>query len=204
MAKITEVKAFFAKIAAILKDNADELARLDGLSGDGDLGASMAAAGQAMETAADMAAGDEIGGNLLKIAMACNKAAPSTMGTLISGGIMQIAKATKGKTELAEEDLAGLPTLFAEGIMARGKAQRGDKTILDALIPMAEAVKEKFAETGDIGAAYAAGAIAAEAGAEATKGMLAKIGRAKWIGERAQENMDAGAALCAIIAKNIL
>lgn len=84
--------------------------------------------------------------------------------------------------------------------MARGKAQRGDKTILDALLPMAEAVEKSFAETGCLSAALQAGAQAAKEGAEGTCGMLAKTGRARWLGERAREHMDAGAALCALVA----
>ncbi|MBQ9941717.1 MAG: DAK2 domain-containing protein [Christensenellaceae bacterium] len=204
MATATQVKAFIEKAAGILAANADELARLDGQSGDGDLGASMSAAGQAMRDMAAATPGEDIGGLLMKVAMACNKAAPSTMGTLVSSGVMALAKTSKGKNQLADADLIAMPRLFGEAIMARGKAQVGDKTILDALMPMADAVEAEFAASGDLGAAFAAGAKAARAGAEATCGMLAKTGRAKWIGERAQEHMDGGAALCAILAEGII
>lgn len=204
MYDIADLKAVFSKAAAILDANVDELARLDGLSGDGDLGASMSAAGQAMQAAVSAEENTDLGAVLMKAAMACNKAAPSTMGTLISSGVMALAKASKGKTSLSAADLVTFPRLFAEAIMARGKSQLGDKTILDALLPMADAVEASFAGNADLQAAFAAGAAAAQAGAEATCGMLAKVGRAHWIGERAKDNMDGGAALCAILATQLL
>ena len=126
------------------------------------------------------------------------------MGTLVSSGIMAVAKAWKGKEQVGDAELAAIPRQFADAMMARGKAQVGDKTILDALVPMAEAVEAAFAENGDLAAAFAAGAEAAQKGAQATCGMLAKTGRARWIGERARENMDGGAALCAPVARGIL
>jgi len=203
MYRAEQVKAMFALAADVLAANVDELARLDGLSGDGDLGASMAAAGAAMRDTAAAEAGADLGALMMKAAMACNKAAPSTMGTLLSSGVMALAKASKGKEALTDEDIVTFPRLFAEAIMARGKSQVGDKTILDALMPMAEAVEADYAANHDLKQAFAAGAQAAQAGAEATCGMVAKVGRAHWIGERAKEHMDGGAALCAMLAKRL-
>lgn len=204
MITVKEVKEFFPKIADILHENMQELARLDGQSGDGDLGASMDSAASAMMQAAEQAQGEDLGALLMKVAMACNKAAPSTMGTLISSGVMAAAKEWKGKTQVEDADLVRLPRIFADAIMARGKAQVGDKTILDALVPMSQATEESFAQKGDLRAAFEAGAQAAQAGAQATCGMTAKIGRARWIGERAKENMDGGAALCALLTQGIV
>ena len=126
------------------------------------------------------------------------------MGTLLSSGIMTIAKTTKGKAGLEDSDVVGFPHLFAEGIMARGNAKVGDKTILDALVPMADVVEQVFASGSSLREAYLAGAEAARLGAESTCGMLAKVGRAHWIGERAKEHMDGGAALCAMLAKGLV
>jgi dihydroxyacetone kinase len=141
---------------------------------------------------------------LLKASMACNRAAPSTMGTLISSGILSVAKLMKSKTSIEEQEVITLPRIFSEGIVSRGKAELGDKTILDALVPMANAVEETFAETKDLNQSFKAGAVAAGAAAEATRGMQARIGRAKWLGKRAAEYPDAGAMLCAIIAKSLV
>ena len=204
MYQINDVKSVIAKVAKAIDEKRDYLGELDGKSGDGDLGMSMEAAFGALRETADGYTGDQISEMLMKAAMNCNKAAPSTMGTLISAGVMAIAKAAKGKTGLEDDDVAKLPRLFAEAIMARGKAKPGDKTILDALCPMADTVEEKRAQGASLKEAYEAAADTAEKAAAATAGMRAAAGRAKWLGERAAEYPDGGAVLCSIIAKALV
>ena len=201
MYQINEVKYIIAKIADAIHEKKDYLGELDGKSGDGDLGMSMEAAFGAIKETADAYEGNQISELLMKAAMNCNKAAPSTMGTLMSAGVMAIAKAAKGKDGFEDADVVKLPRLFAEAIMARGKAKPGDKTILDALCPMADTVEEKFAAGASLKEAYAAAADTAEKAAAATAGMKAAAGRAKWLGERAAEYPDGGAILCSIIAR---
>ena len=176
------------------------LAELDGLSGDGDLGITAVKLSEALEKMAQSDITD-LGMLFMKTGMEMNKQAPSTMGTLLAAGVMSLGKQFKGQTDLADEDLAAIPQLLAEEIKKRGKASLGDKTILDALIPMADAVRETFAETGDIKEAYRKGANAAETGAGQTRGMIAKTGRASWIADRTKDNLDGGAVLCAKIAE---
>lgn len=204
MYQVNDVKSIIAKVAQAIHDKKDYLGELDGKSGDGDLGLSMEAAFGAMQETAAAYEGAQISELLMKAAMNCNKAAPSTMGTLMSAGVMAIAKAAKGKPGFEDEDVIKLPRLFAEAIMARGKAKPGDKTILDALCPMADTVEQKYAETGSLAQAYAAAAQTAETAAAATAGMRAAAGRAKWLGERAAEYPDGGAVLCSIIAKALV
>lgn len=201
MYQINEVKRIIAKVADAIHEKKDYLGELDGKSGDGDLGMSMEAAFGAIKETADAYEGSQISELLMKAAMNCNKAAPSTMGTLMSAGVMAIAKAAKGKDGFEDADVVKLPRLFAEAIMARGKAKPGDKTILDALCPMADTVEEKFAAGMSLQEAYAAAADTAEKAAAATAGMRAAAGRAKWLGERAAEYPDGGAVLCSIIAR---
>ena len=203
MTKKTDLLAGFVKIRQAVEKNLDFLGELDGKSGDGDLGLSMKAAFDAIGQAADAYPGDDLGLLLMNTAMACNRAAPSTMGTLLSAGLMALAKAYKGQEEISDAELVTLPRRFAEGIQNRGKAKLGDKTILDALLPYADALEAAFAETQDLRAANLKAAIAAEAAAEGTKGMVAQIGRAKWLGERANAYADGGATLWAIIARSL-
>lgn len=198
---VNDVKKVIDTVACAIHDQRDYLGELDGKSGDGDLGMSMEAAFAAVQKTAQEYQGGQISELLMKAAMNCNKAAPSTMGTLMSAGIMAIAKQAKGKDGLEDGDVAALPRLFAQAIMARGKAKPGDKTILDALCPMADTVEEQFAAGAGLKAAYAAAAHTAEQAAAATAGMRAAAGRAKWLGERAAEYPDGGAVLCAIIAR---
>jgi len=204
MFTVEDIKTIIAKVYASVNENIDYLGELDGKSGDGDLGISMEAAFKALYNTSEVYDGTDIGVMLLKLAKDCNKAAPSTMGTLIASGIMALAKYSKGKNTLNKDEIVKLPRIFAEAIMSRGKAKLGDKTILDALLPLCDAVETTYAQTSDLKKSFENGAEAAENAAEATRGMRAKIGRAKWLGERAAEHTDAGAVLCTIIAKALV
>lgn len=204
MYQINDVKAVIAKVAAAIHAQKDYLGELDGKSGDGDLGLSMEAAFHAVQETADTYEGTQISELLMKSAMSCNKAAPSTMGTLMSSGIMAIAKSAKGKDGFEDADVVAMPRMFAEALMARGGAKPGDKTILDALCPMADTVEAAFAEGKSLRDAFLAGADTAEKSAQATAGMRAAAGRAKWLGERAAEYPDGGAILCGIIARALV
>lgn len=201
---IDSVKAIIDVLTGAIHENKDYLGELDGHSGDGDLGFSMESAFGAIKAAADAYEGTEITQCLMKAAMDCNKAAPSTMGTLVSAGVMGIAKASKGKEALSDEDVAKLPGVIADAIMARGKAKLGDKTILDALIPMSEEVVKALEGGASLKDAYVKGAAVAREKAEATAGMQAQAGRAKWLGERAAEYPDGGAIMCAILAESLV
>ncbi|NLI53664.1 MAG: DAK2 domain-containing protein [Clostridiales bacterium] len=203
MYQIDDVKGAINRVAQAIREHRDYLGELDGKSGDGDLGLSMENAFDAVQSTADEYAGSSIAELLTKAAMNCNRAAPSTMGTLMSAGILSVAKAAKGKDAFSDEDVVGLPRAFAEAIMARGKAKLGDKTILDALLPLADTLEAEFAKNRPLKEAFAAAAQTAKTAAEATAGMRAAIGRAKWLGERAAEYPDGGAILCAVIAETL-
>lgn len=189
------------RIVEKVKENTDTLSDLDGLSGDGDLGESMEKSSNSVLATVNAAEYKDIGELLMKCAMAMNKAAPSTLGTLLSGAVMAVAKETKGKTDLEPADICRIPKIMADSIKEKGKADLGDKTILDALIPMSEAVSGEYSSGSDLRKCFQKGAEAAKKGAESTVGMLPKAGRAQWIGERVRGNQDGGAVLCATVAE---
>ena len=87
-------------------------------------------------------------------------------------------------------------SIMADSIMMRGNAQLGDKTILDALIPLHETLGAAYRKTGDLKISAEQAAEAAKEGAKTTKGMIAKVGRAKWIADRSRDYPDGGAVLC--------
>ena len=203
MIKKNDLLVALDKITQAVEKNLDYLGELDGKSGDGDLGLSMKTAFDAIRRAAAAYPGDDLGILFMNTAMACNRAAPSTMGTLLSAGLMALAKTYKGQEELTEAEIVSWPSCFAEGIQSRGKAKLGDKTILDALLPYSDALVDAFAETKSLRTASLKAAAAAEVAAEGTKGMQAQIGRAKWLGERANAYADGGAMLWAIIARSL-
>jgi dihydroxyacetone kinase len=123
------------------------------------------------------------------------------MGTLTAGALMSAAKTVRDKTELEPADLVAMFRAADEGIQTRGKAKPGDKTIVDALHPAAEA----FAAAIDAGAglqvAAAAAIQAAEAGRDSVTPLRSKVGRASWVGERTEGKVDPGCAMFVLALK---
>ena len=171
------------------------LTELDGMLGDGDLGQSLFKGGKALQDTLQTAQAKTISECLSQCAQALNRAAPSTMGTLLSFSMMDLAALFKGKDALEATDVVGIPRRLAESIERLGKAHPGDKTILDALYPCAQAMEESFAQHASLSKALNSGLEAAQNGADKTKGMEARMGRARWIGSRNAEYPDPGCVM---------
>ena len=178
-----------------------ELTELDSKLGDGDLGLSMARGGEALCYTVENSRTETLDGLFLECAAAFNQAAPSTLGTLLSMGLRAAGKSLTGCTCLTEMQIVKLPRIMADEIAARGKARIGDKTILDALLPYAERLEAEYQEHGDLARAAAAASTSAVNGAQGTAGMSARIGRARWLGDRNSDYPDGGAVLCSRIAE---
>lgn len=181
----------------------DQLTEIDSKLGDGDMGISMSAGAEAVIFAVGSYTGKEMDLLLKECAMALNRAAPSTMGTLLTMGLLALAKECRGKSKIEEEELIQFPELVAEAIMKGGHAARGDKTILDAMLPYAETLEEKYREGISLKEAHRLACKAAEEGKESTKGIRAKSGRASWLGERNMEWPDGGAVMFCELVKRI-
>lgn len=173
------------------------LTELDGHLGDGDLGQSLLKGGEALNEVLDHAGGQSISECLTLCAQAFNRAAPSTMGTLLSFSMMDLANAFKGMDALSDQDVIGIPRRLAQSIERLGKAHPGDKTILDALYPCADAMEASFAAEPSLRKALVCGAKAAREGTEKTKGIEARMGRARWMGSRNAEYPDPGCVMLA-------
>ena len=183
----------------------DYLTELDAAMGDGDLGINMAKGATALQTyLADNAAGDDLGKYIAGIGMAFNRAAPSTMGTLLATALMRAGKEVRGLAELDGPALARMLDAAGQGMMERGKAQPGDKTILDALLPATKA----FADAVDAGQSLAEASeamlAAARAGRDAAIPLQSKRGRAGWVGERTIGKPDPGTVLFVQILEAVL
>ncbi len=200
MYKEKQIFPVLRTIGNTIEANVDILAQLDGLSGDGDLGETMRKVAKTIIQFSEQKGPVDIGELFMKMALSLNRVAPSTLGTLLSSAIMALAKEFYSREGLSDKDVANIPRIMAEEIMSKGGAHLGDKTILDALIPMSDAILSEFAQSQDISQSYKKGAIAACSGADATKGMVPKAGRAQWIGERVKDNLDGGAVLCSLVA----
>ncbi|RVA43447.1 dihydroxyacetone kinase subunit L [Mesorhizobium sp. M7A.F.Ca.US.001.01.1.1] len=186
----------FAAIANSMSADRDRLCALDGVIGDADHGIAMELGFSAARDAAaglDTAATDPT--TLLNTAAkSFLNAVGASSGPLYATALMRAAAAVKGKTALDDADVVALFQAMAKGIQDRGKAELGEKTMIDAWAPAGQAAGEALASGKDLAASLKAAAQAAETGAEATKAMVATKGRASRLGERSLGHMDPGAA----------
>lgn len=164
---------------------------LDGLAGDGDFGTSLATGFKVIQ--ADLPGIDKssIGAMLLKISMLCSKHVGGSSGPIWGTGFMKAAMPSRDKTEITLADLEAMLGNAIEGIMARGGAQLGDKTLLDALIPIHEKLKE-LSGSDDGAAVLAAVAAEADKAIDTTRSLVAHRGRASQVGERSANTPDPG------------
>jgi dihydroxyacetone kinase-like protein len=186
-------------VARRVEAEAETLNRLDAQAGDGDMGVTMTTAAKAVEGV--VSADDER--SATELFRACGAAiareAPSTSGTLVATGLLRAARAADGLSTADAAAVAQLLQAALTGILERGKAEVGAKTMLDALAPAAQAAADVAGTGGGGASALRAAADAADAGARATTGMRARFGRAGWLAERSSGHEDAGARLVAII-----
>ena len=186
--------------ARIMAENRMAFIELDSVIGDGDLGITMEKGfAAAAETAKGLLA-EEPGSIFMKAGMAMAKAAPSTMGTLMSTGLMRGGKALIGKSELSVPDMRVFLTAFLQGVMERGKAKPGEKTLVDILTP---AVHEMEAYTGDdIARIWKKALEGAESGLEAAKALESQHGKAAVFREKTRGLEDPGGRAAYLLIKS--
>lgn len=197
-----ELLALLQQMATDLIAQKDYLCELDGAMGDGDQGVTMAIGFGAIQHGLAALQGQDIGTILTTSGLAFNGTAASTIGALLATAWLRAGKEVKGKTAIGLADLAAMAAAAAAGIQARGKAQLGDKTVLDALVPAAEALQTAAAQGTPLHTALAQALAAAEAGLAATIPLKAKVGRAAWIAERSVGHQDPGATSFALMLKS--
>ncbi|TJV03673.1 MAG: dihydroxyacetone kinase subunit L [Mesorhizobium sp.] len=186
----------FDEIAVAIEADKDRLCRLDGVIGDADHGIAMALGFGAVRDALaslDLAAVEPTA-LLNGAAKSFLNAVGASSGPLYATAFMRAAAAVKGKGTLTDAELIALFQAMAQGIKDRGKAEPGEKTMIDAWQPAAEAAGAAQAAGKTLSESLAAALAAAESGAEATKDMVATKGRSARLGERSLGHMDPGAA----------
>jgi dihydroxyacetone kinase-like protein len=191
------VEAFSATVA----ENKEYLTRLDSAIGDADHGINMDRGMTAVNTKLDGLEGDDIGGLLKTVGMTLVSTVGGAGGPLYGTLFLQMGMATAGKTELEPEDWAAALDAAVKGVEMRGKAEPGDKTMIDALIPARDAYSAALAEGASFEDALRRSAKAAEEGMEATTPLVAKKGRASYLGERSAGHQDPGATSSYLLVK---
>jgi dihydroxyacetone kinase-like protein len=195
----------FEHVAAAIDREKDRLSALDGVIGDGDHGVTMHIGFTAVREA--LAGLDPATSDPTAIFNAAAKAflnaVGASAGPLYATAFLRAGAAAKGRASLDREAMLGVIAAMAKGVQDRGKAERGDKTMIDAWLPAAEAAEREAAAGTPLAEAMARVAAAAEAGAEATKTMIAAKGRSSRLGERSLGHVDPGAASTALILSTI-
>jgi dihydroxyacetone kinase-like protein len=179
------------RFAADIGEHRVELVRLDTAIGDGDHGTNMDRGMRKALEKVEALDSDDIGAMLKAVGMALVSTVGGAAGPLYGTLFMQMGSAAGGKSEL---DVAGWTAALEagiKGVQARGKAEREDKTMVDALLPALEALQS--ADGADETAALTASADAAEEGMKATIPLVARKGRASYLGERSAGHQDPGA-----------
>jgi triose/dihydroxyacetone kinase / FAD-AMP lyase (cyclizing) len=178
-----------------------ELNQLDAVAGDGDLGATMTTAAEAIQVLLPDLEGVPLADALRRCGAEMARKAPSTSGTLFATALLRAAVAV-GQVPSPATPVALLAHVTAaavEGIQQRGKAKLGDKTLLDALIPASNALQLALEGGLDLPTALAQAADAASAGATATRELRPQVGRASWLADRSQGHEDGGAHVVALV-----
>jgi dihydroxyacetone kinase-like protein len=122
-------------------------------------------------------------------------------GPLYGTFFLRVGTSAGDVSELDAKAYASSLRAGLDGVVARGKAEAGDKTMYDALAPACDALDSSLADGDDLGAALGAAAHAAEAGRDATTPMLARKGRASYLGERSVGHQDPGATSTAMLVR---
>jgi dihydroxyacetone kinase-like protein len=186
------VMAWIRRFAAEVDEHRAELVKLDTAIGDGDHGTNMdRGMRKALEKLDD--GGDDIGASLKAVGMALVSSVGGAAGPLYGTLFLQMGSKANGWAAL---DVSGWAEAFAaglQGVQARGKAQPGDKTMVDALAPAVEELRRAAAEGGGAAEAARRAAVAAEEGMQATVPMEARRGRASYLGPRSVGHQDPGA-----------
>jgi phosphoenolpyruvate---glycerone phosphotransferase subunit DhaL len=188
-----DVIAILEKTATVMEAQKDYLCELDGAIGDGDQGVTMTIGFGAIRAVLGDLKGQDIGTILTKSGMAFNGKAASTIGVLFLTACLRAGREVKGLTQIGLAELAKMAEAAAAGIRERGKAEVGDKTLLDALVPAALALKTAAAEGHSLPEALVRSLAAAESGMQGTIPLRSKVGRASWIADRSVGHQDPGA-----------
>jgi dihydroxyacetone kinase-like protein len=182
------IRAFAAEVEA----NKEQLTQLDAAVGDGDHGINMQRGMSAVLGKVD-ATGEDLGALLKTVGMTLVSTVGGAGGPLYGTLFLQMGTAVSGKEELGPDDWAAALEAGIAGVQARGKAEPGDKTMIDALIPGRDALKTALAEGASFEDALRQSADAAGQGMRDTVPLVARKGRASYLGERSAGHQDPGA-----------
>ncbi|TVR89313.1 MAG: dihydroxyacetone kinase subunit L [Spirochaetaceae bacterium] len=199
MVTTSSVVAWLQKLNDVYTENKSYLTELDSAIGDADHGINMARGFAKVAEAIEQQAPEDIGAACKTVSMTLIKTVGGASGPLYGTFFLKGSMQAAGKTELDAKGLLDLLEAGVDGVVARGKAELEDKTMVDAWLPAIEAMKAAVDQ--GIGPMLAAGVEAAENGMKATIPLVARKGRASYLGERSKDHQDPGATSTHLMLK---
>jgi dihydroxyacetone kinase-like protein len=191
-ASTTQIKAYIQAADAVIREHAEEVTELDQAIGDGDHIANLQRGLAALDALAEELGRMDWSAAFQKIGMSLMSSVGGASGSLYGTFFLSMSKAMRDK----DMNLPNLAEAFSQGVESvkqRGKADLGEKTMLDVLIPVANALRQAARESWELPQALETVNRVAGAGCESTRDMIATKGRASFLGERARGHIDAGA-----------
>ena len=195
---VAELSAWLQRFAELVHDQRDELTALDSAIGDADHGSNMDRGMTAVVAALDATPPADAAALLKATGATLVSKVGGASGPLYGTFFLRMAGAT-GSGELDDAGLAKALRAGLDGVLARGKAEPGDKTMVDALGPACDALDAAVAAGDPLPQALAAAATAAREGRDATIPLVARKGRASYLGERSAGHQDPGATSTALL-----
>lgn len=196
-----DIRSIFALMADLMNDHKDLLTYLDAAMGDGDLGLTMSTGFSKVSEEVRSFEEKDIGKIFVKAGMVMAQCVPSTMGTLMATGLMKGGKVVLNKQEVNLSDISELMNGFTEGIRTRGKANPGDKTVIDSLQPATQALQVAVGAQKALPEGLKIAYKAALQGVEDTKNMISQHGRAAYYQEKTLGTQDPGATVGMLFIK---
>jgi dihydroxyacetone kinase-like protein len=200
-ASYEEVLGWVKTYASTVAENKEYLTRLDSAIGDADHGININRGMQAALAKIEEQPDGDVGALLKTVGMTLVSTVGGAGGPLYGTLFLQMGTATTGKTELSAQDWQAALEAGLAGVQMRGKAEPGDKTMVDALIPARDAFAAAIADGASFGEALERSATAAEEGMHATVPLVARKGRASYLGERSAGHQDPGATSTYLLLK---
>lgn len=195
---------FIETITMRVKEQRDYLTQLDSAIGDADHGVNLDRGFTTVLTKLPSVADKDIGTILKTVGTTLVSTVGGASGPLYGTAFLRAGMASADRFELTVDDLAVVIEAALEGIQARGKSTRGEKTMIDAIGPAVDALKAARATGDDLLTSLRKAVAACQAGMEATIPMLATKGRASYLGERSIGHQDPGATSAFLMAQALL
>jgi dihydroxyacetone kinase-like protein len=196
---LNTLTAWIREFARVIGENAQLLSDLDAAIGDADHGVNMERGMTAVLGSLDETAPVDMSALCKQVGMTLVKSVGGASGPLYGTFFLRMAAPLGAADGVAATDFAAALRAGVEGVVQRGRAESGDKTMYDALAPALEALDAALASGTDLPAALSGAATAAQKGRDATESMVARKGRASYLGQRSVGHQDPGATSSAML-----